>query len=292
MSYVVVTDSAANLTQKQLKENGILEIPFSYFFGETEYHCEDVETFDDVSYYEAIENGERITTSQINPQMYIERFSPILEKKQDILFVGISSQVSGSFASAQIAREQLLEEFPDRKIELIDSLGAGLGEGLMALKAAKCCSNGMELEETAERIRAYRKKVYQVFVVDSLMHLKRTGRLSNASALVGTMLGVKPLLKGNAEGKIEAFEKVRGRKKSIKRLAEKYFELARNPEHQTIAIAYAGCKEEAEYLMALIREKMPPKEIIFSKYEPMTASHLGPGAIALFFEGDDDVRFQ
>lgn len=291
MSYAIVTDSTANLNNEQLKENGVIAIPFSYFLDEKEYTCDDLEKFDDKEYYDAIRNGAKVTTSQINPQIYMDYFEPILKEGKDIIFIGLSSGVSGSFASAEMAKKQLEETYSDRKIELIDSLGAGLGEGLLVLKAAKCRENEMDVMETAERIRSFCKRIYQVFIVDDLMHLKRTGRLSNAGAIVGTMLGIKPLLKGSAEGKIVAFEKIRGRKKCIKTMAEKYAALAHNPTNQTVGISYAGCREDAEYLANLIREKAEPKELIIAKHEPATASHLGPDALALFFVGDEEVRF-
>lgn len=292
MSFAIVTDSTANLTARQLEENNIIEIPFSYFLKEQEYNCRDLDNFDDKKYYEAIRNGMKITTSQINPQCYIDSMQPLLEAGKDILFIGISSGISGAYASAMTAKNQLLEAFPERRIELIDSLGAGLGEGLLVLKAAKCRLNGMELEETAQRLLFVRERIYQVFIVDDLMHLRRTGRLSNIGAIVGSVLGIKPLLKGSAEGKIVAFEKIRGRKNAIKKMAEKYFSLVQNPAHQTIGISHADCEEDAEYLAGLIREKLAPKEIILAKYEPVTGSHVGPGALALFFEGDSDVRYK
>lgn len=292
MSFAIVTDSTANLTAKQLEENNVIAIPFSYFLKEQEYSCRDLDSFDDKQYYDAIRSGAKITTSQINPQRYIDSMRPLLEAGEDILFIGISSGISGAYASAVMAKEQLLEEFPERTIELIDSLCAGLGEGLLVLKAAKCRLNGMELQETAQRLLSVRERIYQVFIVDDLMHLKRTGRLSNMSAIVGSVLGIKPLLKGNENGRIIAFEKIRGRKKAIKAMAEKYFTLAQNPTHQTIGISHADCKEDAEYLASLIQEKLAPKEIILVKHEPATGSHIGPGALALFFEGDSDVRYK
>lgn len=292
MSFAIVTDSTANLTVSQLKEYDITEIVWSYFSENQEYSCPDLESFDDKKYYDSIRNGAKITTSQINPQQYISVMIPILKAGRDILFIGLSSGISGSFNSALMAKRQLEEEFPERQIELIDSLGAGLGEGLLAVRAAKCRKNGMELKETAERILSLRDRMYQVFIVDDLMHLKRTGRLSNIGAVVGTLLGIKPLLKGNENGKIVAFGKIRGRRQSIKAMAEKYFALAKNAAKQTIGITYADCKADAEYLAKLIKEKLPPREILILKHEPVTGSHIGPGALALFFGGDYGVRFE
>jgi len=137
-----------------------------------------------------------------------------------------------------------------------------------------------------------RPKIYQVFIVDDLMHLRRTGRLSNISAVVGSVLGIKPLLKGNEEGKIVAFEKIRGRKQAIKAMAEKYYALAENTVKQLVGISYAGCREDAEYLAGLIRQKFPPKEIMIVRHEPVTGSHIGPGSLALYFEGGSSVRFE
>lgn len=289
-AFDIITDSTANLTQKLIKENSVIEIPFPYFTEGKEPSFCTLEEFDDVKYYADIKNGLKVTTSQINPQKYIDFFRPSLENGRDILFIGLSSGISGSFTSATMAREQLAEEFPDRKVELIDSLGASLGEGLLVLQAAKHRADGIQLTETAEKIIDLRERMYQVFTVDDLMHLKRTGRLSNAGAVIGTVLGIKPLLKGNSEGKIVAFEKIRGRARTISAMAEKYFSLVKNAETQTVGIAHANCKADAEQLANLIREKLPPKEILIVKYEPVTGSHVGPGALALFFEGDSDVR--
>ena len=288
--FAILTDSASNLTAKQLRDNDITAIPFPYFLKGKECGCDTLETFDDMAFYAALKNGEKVTTSQINPQTYTNYMRPLLEAGNDILFIGLSSGISGSFASATIAKEQLSEEFPERKIELVDSLGASLGEGLIVLKAAELRSEGKTLGDTAEEIRIHIEKMYQVFTVDDLMFLKRTGRLSNISAALGTVLGIKPMLKGNEEGKIVAFGKIRGRAKVIAALAEKYDALVKEPEKQTVGISYCDCKEDAKALAELINKTNPPKKLIVLKHEPATGSHLGPGALALYFEGEKGVR--
>ena len=288
--FAILTDSASNLTAKQLRDNNITAIPFPYFLKGKEYGCEMLETFDDMAFYAALNNGEKVTTSQINPQKYIDYMRPILESGKDILFIGLSSGISGAFSSAVIAKEQLNDEFPERRIELVDSLGASLGEGLIALKAAEYRAEGKTIDETAEEIRIHIEKMYQVFTVDDLMFLKRTGRLSNLSAVVGTVLGIKPILKGNEEGKIVAFGKVRGRAKVISALAEKYNALVKDPKTQTVGISYADCREDAKALADLINKTNPPKKLLIVKHEPATGSHLGPGALALYFEGEKGVR--
>lgn len=288
--FAILTDSASNLTAKQLRDNNITAIPFPYFLKGKECGCDTLETFDDMAFYAALKNGEKVTTSQINPQKYIDYMRPILESGKDILFIGLSSGISGAFSSAVIAKEQLNDEFPERRIELVDSLGASLGEGLIALKAAEYRAEGKTIGETAEEIRIHIEKMYQVFTVDDLMFLKRTGRLSNLSAVVGTVLGIKPILKGNEEGKIVAFGKVRGRAKVISALAEKYNALVKDPKTQTVGISYADCREDAKALADLINKTNPPKKLLIVKHEPATGSHLGPGALALYFEGEKGVR--
>lgn len=292
MSFAIVTDTTSNLRAQDLTENDIVAIPFPYFINNKEYICTDLEKFDDTQYYESIKNGLHVTTSQINPQRYIDYMMPLLEDGRDILFIGLSSGISGSFSSAVMAKNQLLQKYPQRSIELIDSLGASLGEGLLVLRAAKCRKNGMSLEETAHQVVSIRDKMYQVFIVDDLMHLKRTGRLSGGSAILGSVLGIKPLLKGNQEGKIVPCGKVRGRRLAIKALADKYLNLAQHAVRQIIGITYSCCKSDAEYLADIIREKFNPKDIMLLKHEPVTGSHLGPGAIALYFEGIPGVRLK
>ncbi len=290
MAFVIITDTPANIDTQVAKENNIMVIPFSYYIDGKEYTCSDTDTFNAKEYYDSIRNGMKVTTSQINPQQYVDYMEPILKEGNDILFIGLSSGISGSYESACIAKAQLRGEYPERSIQFIDSLGAGLGEGLLALRAAKCRDNGMDLDETKARIVKFRNRMYQVFIVDDLMHLRRTGRLSNSSAMIGTVLNIKPLLKGNEKGQIVAFGKVRGRRQAIKALAEKYATLVNNPQAQLVGISHADCEEDALQLKELLERKCAPKEIMIVKHEPVTGSHIGPGSLALFFEGDDEVR--
>jgi DegV family protein with EDD domain len=202
----------------------------------------------------------------------------------------MSSGISGSCSSARIGADMLLEQYPRRRIEVVDTLGASLGEGLIALEAARLRDKDLSAEEAAAKLRKLVQRMYNVFTVDDLMHLKRGGRLSNVSAVIGTVLQIKPILKGNEEGKIVAFAKLRGRRRSIEALTEKFETLAVAPETQTVGVVNAACREDADRLIALLKQKCPPKEIIDVDYEPVTGCHVGPGALALFFEWPDDVR--
>lgn len=288
MAFSIITDSAANLTNEIILKNDIGVIPMPYFYDGNEYSCSNIDEFNDKEYYDMMKSGTVVTTSQIWPQRYIDYMEPVLKEGKDILFVGISSGISGAFSSAQTARQELLEKYPEREIRLVDSLGASLGEGLLVIRAAKCRDNLMSLSETAERIKKLRHCIYQVFIVDDLKYLNRTGRLSNISALVGSLLEIRPILKGNAEGKIVATKKVRGKKRAIKEMAQRYASLVKDT--QLVGISYSACREDAEYLAELLKKQSSPKEILLVKHEPATGSHLGPGSLALYFEGAEDVR--
>ena len=234
--------------------------------------------------------GMVVTTSLVNPDRFISAARPLLAAGEDVLFVGMSSGISGSFGSAKLAAGDLREEFPGRDIQLVDTLGASLGEGILVLRAIEMRENGASLSETAAALRDMRWRMYQIFTVDDIMYLRRTGRLSNAKALVASVLHIKPVLKGNEEGAIVAVDKIRGRRKSIDALVERYRKYVIAPETQTVGIAHADCAEDAEYLASALRIVAPPKEIMTVMYEPVTGSHVGPGALALFFLGDENVR--
>lgn len=290
MSFTIVTDTSANIPTPMVKKYGMEVIPLSYHMEGEDRTCLDTETFDSAAYYAKMKEGVKITTSQINPQLYVDRLEPLLQEGQDVLYLGMSAGISGTFQSAQIAKTQLEEQYPGRTVRVVDTMGASLGEGLQVLKAQRCKEQGMSLEETACMIENTRMQMCQIFTVDDLGHLRRGGRLSNAAAILGTLLHIKPVLKGNEKGKIVSTEKVRGRKGVLTRLAQKYDALAVKPENQVVGISYCDCREDADFLADLIKRNHPPKEIMMVEHEPVTGSYLGPGALALYFEGAEDVR--
>ena len=290
MSFAVFTDTSANLPTPMIKEKNIHIVPFMYYIDGKENACLDTEAFDGHAFYDMIREGTKVSTSQINPLKYAEYLRPVVENGEDIVFVGMSSGISGSFNSMRIAAADLMKEFPERKICLIDALTASLGEGIPALKAAELRDAGMDILDAEKELNDFCKKMCSVFMVDDLMHLKRTGRLSGAVAFIGTVLQLKPLMKGDETGHIVNTGKARGRRKAIEALAEKYDTLAIEPEKQLVGIAHADCEEEAKYLAELLYKNRPPKDLLMVCYEPVTGSHVGPGTIALFFEGEEDVR--
>lgn len=290
MAYKIFTDTSANLPTEMAKELNVGIIPFSYYIEGDENECMDTETFDGPKFYADMAKGKKVTTSQINPAKFVEYFEDTLENGEDLLFLSMSSGISGSYNSSCIAVEQLREKYPERKIISIDTYGASLGEGLPVLKAIECKKAGMTIDETVDEVLKYRDRLYQVFTVDNLKYLKQSGRISGATAIVGTVLQIKPLLKGNEIGQIVNFGKVRGRQKAIENLAVKYDALVKNPENQVVGIAHCDCEEDAKYLEELLRKNNPPKDILRVWYEPVTGSHVGPGTLALFFESESGVR--
>ncbi len=292
MSFTILTDTSANLPTSLLKEHGINIIPYHYSIGDKQYSCLDTEGFDGKKFYKAMRLGADIKTSAINPQSYVDFFESFLMNGTDILFISMSSGISSSFRCAEMAQKELAEKYPDREVKLVDTLGASLGEGLFALKAVEYRKAGYSLSKTHRLLEKEKANMYQVFTVDDLMYLKKTGRLTGSAAIIGNMLQVKPILKGNENGEIVNFAKVIGRKKAIDSLAQRYNLLVENPEEQTVGIAHADCEEDAKYLAELLNKKKPPKEILTVMYEPVTGSHVGPGTLALFFMGDGRVRFR
>ncbi len=290
MSFKVLTDTSANLPTPLLKQRDIGVIAFCYYIDGSEYSCLDTEKFDSKAFYDSIRGGTKVSTSLISPDKYRQAFEKYVSAGDNVVYVGMSSGISGSFSVAVSVANELMEQYPDRRIETVDTIGASLGEGFFALMAADARDAGKDARETAEELRSKVPEMCQVFTVDDLMHLRNTGRLSNAAAWVGTVLNIKPLLKGNTEGKIVSFAKALGRRRSIDMIADRYDKLVRDGENQTVGIAHADCPEDVEYLIKLLNKKHPPRDIMLVDYEPVTGSHVGPGALALFFMGDAEFR--
>lgn len=285
MSYAVFTDTSSNLPTALLDEKNVHVVPFSYYIDGEEQSCTDTAKFNGDEYYEKLRHGLHVTTSQVPPQRYMEHFEPVLAAGQDILMVSMSSGISGSCDSARIAAEALKESYPLRKIEIIDTLSASLGEGIVVLRAIELCSEGVQLEAAAGELRVLSRRICQIFTVDDLMHLRRGGRLSGIAAMMGTVLNIKPLLRGDEEGKIVVFAKLRGRKKAIEAIAKEYAEKAVDPQNQRVAISHGDCLEDAQLLAKLVNDIAKPKELIISVHEPYTGVHVGPGMLSLFFLG-------
>lgn len=290
MSFVIATDTSANLPTPYTRQHGIIVTPFTYHIDGQEYSCVDTESFEGDSYFASLKDGLRVTTSQIPPQRYIDTWLPALMAGKDLVFIGMSSGISGSYASAEVAAMQLREQFPERSIYTIDTFAASLGEGLQVIHAVDWREAGLTAEETARLLVSRRDNMCQTVLLEDLMFLKRGGRLPGVTAVVGTVLGIRPMLKGSREGTFASCGKVRSRRAGLAALAERYEKLAVEPGERIVGISYTDCREDAEKLAEMLRKIAPPKQILLMQYEPVTGSYLGPGAVALFFEGDKNVR--
>ena len=278
------TDTSANLPVEIIDEYGIEVVPFSYTIDGVEYIPE--REFDGKAFYAAMRAGSEVKTSMVNAGTFIERFKTALDAGKDVLYIGMSGGISGTANAALMAKQELDEEYPDRKIVVIDTLAASLGEGLFVVKAAEQLRDGAALDTIEEDIRAQVPSMCQSFTVDDLKYLKKTGRVSGAAAIIGNVLSIHPILIGDYEGKIVVKSKVRGMKRTLDALAERYAELVLN-KAETIGIAHADNEEGKAYLVQRLRDKGLTGKCLSVCYEPVTGSHVGPGTVALFFFGTD-----
>jgi DegV family protein with EDD domain len=287
-NYVIVTESTTDLTQDLVNELGIKIIPMVFGFENESYlNYPDNREMDIHKFYERVKAGERSTTALINSKTFEEYFEPILKSGDDILYIGFSSGLSGTYNSSLIAAEELKQKYPDSKIVCIDTLAASMGEGLLVYHAVKLKQQGKDIEQVSQWLMDNRLKLNHWFTVDDLNHLRRGGRISAMTATIGSALNVKPILHVDNEGHLIPVHNVRGRKKSINALLEHMEELSINPQEQTIFISHANCLEDAENLANLIRKKLKIKEIILNFIGPVIGSHTGQGTIALFFIGKE-----
>ena len=286
--YIIVTESTSDLPQDLVDELDIKVIPMTFGFENESYlNYPDNRELDIHIFYDRVKKGERSTTALVNSKTFEEYFEPIIKSGNDILYIGFSSALSGTYSASLIATEELKQKYPDSKIICVDTLAASMGEGLLVYYAAKLKQEGRNIDEVSQWVLDNRLSLCQWFTVDDLNHLKRGGRISAMTATVGSALNVKPILHVDNEGRLIPVHNVRGRKKSINSLLEHMEKLCVNPEGQTIFISHADCLEDTEYLAALIKEKFPVKEVVLNFIGPVIGSHTGQGAIALFFLGKE-----
>ena len=278
------TDTSANLPLALLREYDIAVIPFSYTVnGVAEDYSEETD-FDGKAFYDAMRRGAEVKTSMVNPATAAAFFERALAQGDDVLYVGMSGGISGTAHAAAMAVQELQEEFPERKIAAIDTYAASLGEGLLVIEAARMLENGAPFSLIVEQISRRRHTMCQYFTVDDLAYLERGGRVSKAAAIVGTVLKIKPLLRGDDEGKIVQCGKTRGRKQSLTALADFYEKLVADKSEE-IGIAHADDAAGAQFLLDALRQRGFTGECLTVCYEPVTGSHVGPGTVALFFQG-------
>ena len=286
MSFVVFADGSANLPQSMLA--GITLLPCDYVLdGKPGTYLGDLENFDGHAFYQSLAAGKKMTTSLLNTRCFLDGFTPVLDQGKDVIYVSMSSGISGTCNAARIAAEELMETYPDRYVHIVDSKGCGFGSGLLAVRAAAMSREGMDAREAGALLDEEVPHACQYFTVDDLNYLKRTGRVSGATAAIGTVLNIKPILYGDSTGHIVSCSKVRGRKKSVKALADKYREKKMDGPDQIICISHGDCLEDARTLAEYVREITPGIPITICQHEPFSGAHVGPGMLALFFRGKE-----
>ena len=283
MSYRIITDSCCDFPVEMYTSLQLTYVPLTLNFRGAEYS--DLSEGFLKELYSGLRAGEAASTSAVNPDGWASVMEPVLAAGQDVLVLAFSSGLSTTYQSAVIAAGDLKEKYPDRKINVVDTLCASMGQGLLVWYACKKRDAGMSLEELTAWCENNKMNLCHWFTVDDLMHLKRGGRVSATTALLGTMLQIKPVLHVDDAGKLINVSKARGRKASLDALAKKVAELGLPGENDTMFISHGDCLEDAQYVANLLKEKYGAKEVIISYVGAVIGSHAGPGTVALFFLG-------
>ncbi len=291
MATRIITDSTGDLPLSYAQQHDLLVLPFPVSIGGQEYLVgPDPATpnnIDVAEFYRRIAEGERATTSQVSLETYIEVFKAQLDKGDDVLYLAFSSGLSGTINSARLAAEELAPNYPDRRIRVVDTLSASVGEGMVVTETVRKFESGMtDVDELAAYTESIRQKVHHWFTINDLHYLARGGRLSGSAAFAGSLLNIKPILDVSVEGKLVPREKVQGRKKSIKALADKFFALCTDVRNTPVYIGHSGALEDAQALVKLIEEKSGRKVDLVEMITPVITSHTGIGTVALFFMTD------
>ncbi len=282
-NFQIITDSCCDFTQEMYEKLQLIAVPLSVHFGGT---VSDDKNDDSLkALYASLRKGEVAKTSAVNPDRWAAAMEPVLAEGKDILVLAFSSGLSTTYQSAMIASRELLEKYPQRKIRVVDTLSASLGQGLLVYYACQKRDAGLSLDEAADWAENNKLNLCHWFTVDDLMYLKRGGRVSAATALMGTMLGIKPVLHMDDAGHLVNVSKVRGRKAAIEALANRAAELGAGFDNSTMFISHGDCLADAEYLADLVKEKAGAKDVYINYVGAVIGSHSGPGTLALFFMG-------
>lgn len=288
MSFSIITDSCANLTNELIKKFDIRVVPLTYNVNGVEYlgYIEG-EEFDYKAYYQMLRNKVHVKTSLVSYERVESALKAELEKGNDVLYLAFSSALSGSCQVARTCVADISESYPERKIILVDTLQASMGQGLMVKYAVDKRNEGLSLEETAAWLEDKKQNFVSLFTVDDLFFLKRGGRLSGTVAVVGTILNIKPLLHVSDEGKLVSTGTIRGRAKSVDALINRMGELGVDLENQDIYMVHGDCLEEAEAVAEKIKELYKVKSVTINYVDQVISSHSGPGTLAIFFMGSE-----
>lgn len=282
--FIITVNSTVDLPKEWLKERNVPVIPLKYTIDGESYT--DMDGLTGKEFFTKLREGKMSVTSQINPEEAKEAFEPYLKEGKDILHLGFSSGLSGTYNSMRMAGEELAEKYPEAKVIVIDTLCACLGEGLLLYKALKLREEGKNIDEIAAWVEENKLHICHNVTVDDLNHLHRGGRVSKATAIVGTMVQIKPIIHMDNEGKLQVIAKERGRKRSLNKIVDMAVEQSKGWEQDIIMITHGDCIEDAEYVASIAKEKLGVDEVLIHNIGTVIGSHTGPGVVALFFMGN------
>lgn len=282
--FVITVNSTVDMPKEWLNERNIDVIPLHYTIDGTTY--EDMNGLSAKEFFAKLREGKMSVTSQVNPDEAKIALEKHLKEGKDVLHLAFSSALSGTYNSVRLAAEELQEDYPDAKIIVIDTLCACMGEGLLAYHAYEMKKAGKSMEEIAQWVEANKLRVCHYVTVDDLHHLHRGGRVSKTSAIVGSMVKIKPIIIVSDEGKLEVVAKERGRKKSINTIVNMAIERMEETDKDIAFVTHGDCIEEAEALAALLKEKAGVKEVLINNIGTVIGSHTGPGVLAVFAMGN------
>ena len=287
MSFAIVSDSCSNLLDETIEKYDITILPLTFLIDDVQYTSYNKgEKTDLQKFYKMLRDGKVITTSLPNLQDSKRALTEILEGGSDILYIGFSSNLSGTYTATDLIAKELSAQFPDRKILTVDTLAASMGEGFLVWEAASMREEGKSIEEVHEWLETNKLKVAHWFTVDDLMFLWRGGRVSKTAAFAGSMLNIKPVLHVDDEGHLIPMEKVRGRKKSIDALVDHMEKTVVKPYNNRVLITHGDCIDDALSLKEKIEERFDIHDIHINYVDPVVGAHSGPGTLALFYLAD------
>lgn len=281
--YVIVTDSSSDLTRDIINDPEVIYLQLDVLMdGEPSRANCDVDIKD---FYAKLRSKKNATTSAVNIDKFIETFDKYLSEGYDVLYLGFSSGLSGTFNAGFVAAKELAEKYPERKVFAVDTLAASLGEGLLVYHAVNMKNGGADIESVRDYVEENKLKLCHWFTVDDLFFLKRGGRINAATAIVGSMLSIKPVLHVDNKGRLISVSKARGRKAALDALFDKMKETSIKPEKQVVFISHGDCVEDAQYLADRIKTELGSPEVRIGYVGPVIGAHSGPGTIALFYLG-------
>ena len=284
-NYVFMTDSDSDLPLELKQQYDIPVVYMPYSLDGKEYFDDLGQSLNHKSFYDKMRAGSQPTTSALNETVYMEYFEPILSSGRDLLFAAFSSQLSATIQAIYAAREELLKQYPERKFIVVDTLSISAPQTILVLKAHEMYRAGKPMEEVARWLEDNKLKLCHWFTVDDLFFLKRGGRVSAATAVLGTMMRIKPVMHVDDQGRLINVAKARGRKASLDALVDHMEQTAFTPENQTIYISHGDCIEDAEYVADQCRKRLHVKDVLIHYVDPVIGAHSGPGTVALFFLG-------